>query len=124
MTTTTPKKTNILDVLGISYMVYDNYRERQFQIYCSALAEQYFMSYKLLHTNDWMQNYFHDMWQIHVEQSFLRDNVDYFDMCEPKLLRGLFQEYTRNVIDGGKVQMYPLSLLKVIRNRNLQKTAN
>lgn len=122
MTTTTPRPT-ILEVLQISYMTYDNYREKQYQAYCERLAAFNSISYKILHSNDFMQNYFCDMWLLHVEKAFMRDNAAYFKMCEPELLRSLFAEYTRNIIDGNKVEMYPAKLIEQIRKNNLQKIA-
>lgn len=122
--TTTPPRPTILEVLRISYRIYDNYREKQYQAYCQRLAAFNSISYKILHSNDFMQNYFHDMWLLHVERAFMRDNAAYFEVCEAELLRQLFCNYTRNILDNEKVQMYPQSLIKSIKRKQLKKLVN
>lgn len=117
-------KKSILQVLDISYIQYDNYRESEYQKYCLALSGITFISYRKLHVNDYMRNYFSDMWLTHVERSFLRDNADYFELCEPKLLRELFVEYSRKIIDKNEVQMYPIALLKDMKKEAVTKNIN
>lgn len=124
MTTTTPRTPRLHEILEISYTTYDNYREKHYQAYCQRLATLNFMSYKTLHTNGLMQNYFHGMWLLHVEKAFLQDNAHYFSYCEAELLRQLFCSYTRNILDNEKVQMYPSKLIVKMKKLSLKKLVN
>lgn len=124
MTTTAPNSPNILDILEVNYTTYDNYREQHFQQYCKSLAEKFFMSYQVLNRHDYMRNYFMDKWLVYVEAQFIKNYSDYFPYCEPDMKRNIFAEYTETLLRNGRVQMYPLPLVKEIRKQNFIKTAN
>lgn len=104
----------ILQVLNLTYLQYDNFRESIFQEYCKALSRQFFIGYRHLNSNDYLRNYFHDMWNVHVEDAFLRENAEFIPLCEIKLMRELFENYTRNLIDN-QAEMYPVVLIREIR---------
>lgn len=67
----------ILDVLRCSYRAYDNYRHKEFILWCENIAEKYRMSIRVLSRHDGLMNWHQDMWQIHVEKKFLLENRDY-----------------------------------------------
>lgn len=107
---------NILQVLRISYTLYDNYRERNYQAYCMEMAKQLGISYRSLHVHDGLRNYYNDMWQLHVEELFFKENAIYFAVAEADILQDLFMTYPANIQDDKGVKMYPKALLKLIIN--------
>lgn len=124
MTTQLSNHQNILHVLQLSYVAYDNYREKQYQDYCRDLANKTFIPYRQLHQHDYMRNYFSDMWLLHVERRFLSENEQYIALCEPEMMRSLFDAYVRNLIDSGSVQMYPAPLLREIKKSTMKVMSN
>lgn len=119
---TTTQQPGILDLLQMSYLQYDNYRDHYFNAYCQALAKQFYLPARRLSQNDYLLNYFYDMWQAHVEKAFLKHTEPYAHLCEPKLMRDLLDEFAKELISGQRAEMYPKSILKEIRKELQHKT--
>lgn len=103
----------ILKVLRTSYWIYDHYREQWFFRWCIHCAENNYIPVRTLFKHDGLRNWYCDMWLLHVEKMYVKENQDFFTLNEPLQLLEILALYPSKI-----EQMYPKSLVEIIKKEN------
>jgi len=101
----------ILEATGLRYPLYDGWRFDNFIYWCTLTAQKQFISAKVLIKHDGMLNWYCDMWQLHVEKQFLKDNLDLVQLNDPIEVQKILMTYPDEIL-----VMQPYALLKMITN--------
>lgn len=102
-----------LEALSISYPVYDNFREANFQRWCLKWCREKAVNLRAMVRHDGLRNWYHDQWLANVEKAFLKDNADFLEMDAKDLLQDLFFAYPARLMD-----FHPGPLLEMIKNES------
>ena len=105
---TTTKR--ILQATKLTYPEYDAWRFNNFIDWCYAVAQSHYMNASQLIKHDGLLNWYCDMWLIHVQNQFMKDNEDLLDMDAPNEIQEILSTYP----DAIK-KMRPEPLLKLIK---------
>lgn len=103
----------LLEVLECSYRAYDNYRHKEFIMYCESVADRYRMSLSALTKHDGLMNWHQDMWLIHVEKKFVSENKDYIQagVMDFEISEQLIHDYALEI-----QHMEPRALIEMIQH--------
>lgn len=113
------KTLQILEILEMFYPQYDNYRYECFTDYCAVTGREQHLPMKLLVSNDYLMNWYHDSWNRNVEEAFLRDQAHYTGIRDRKAHRNLFNTYPQEIKGT-----YPNPILKEIRRQMIARPKN
>lgn len=102
-----------LEALGLSYPVYDNFREAKFQEWCRKWCREKAMSLRAMVKHDGLRNWYQDQWLTLVEKTFLHDHADYLELDAPGALQELFFEYPERIL-----AFHPGPLMEIIKNES------
>lgn len=105
--------TKILKALQISYLFYDNFREKCFQEWARKYSREFGISLRALVTHDGLRNWYHDQWQIMVEKPFVKENYEFFHMNAASALQDLVLTYPDKINNH-----YPAPILKMIKQES------
>lgn len=117
------KQVNIHQLLGLNKLQYLNYTTFQFNLWCEALSNMFFVPVRELQTNAILWNWYVAKWQEKVVIPFLKDNEAYImaDVMAPEVYWQLFKDAVANM--NGTKTFYPGPIVKKIRNdhfKNIQ----
>lgn len=109
---TMSKNETIRKALGITYLVYDNFRSTCFENWCAIYASKEALPQRKLICNDYLYNWYCDQWVQLVEEVFYSDHKDYLESSveAPDTFQDLFFEYPKTI-----ERTWPQALLKMIR---------
>ena len=108
----------ILKSTGLTYPLYDEWRNSCFIDWCYTIAEREYMSAMLLIKHDGVLNWYCDMWLVHVERQFLNDYGSDLEHLEPSLVQELLLTYPDEIL-----QMVPTVLIQMVRPKKTKKAA-
>lgn len=93
------KTTAILKALGISYLYYDNLRERAFQEWCRIYSQKFAIPLSAMVKHDGLRNWYQTEWIKRVEEPFAHNYGDLFNKADGVLLKAVLIEYTYSIQD-------------------------
>ncbi|MEO2064460.1 MAG: hypothetical protein ABGW97_15865 [Christiangramia sp.] len=100
----------ILKSTKLKYREYDAWRFNNFIDWCYRVAESHFMNAPQLIKHDGLFNWYCDMWLLHVEKQFVKDNDSLLEMNAPDQVQEILLTYPDAILE-----MRPEPLLKMIR---------
>lgn len=108
----------ILTAFSLSYLHYDNLRERKFADWCLKYAKEFSISIRAMMCHDGLRNWYHDQWQVFVEQAFTAHYAQ--ELSDPEAdidnilaLMDLFLTYPDIILE-----IYPKPLLNMIKTES------
>ena len=104
---------SILNVLRINYLLYDNFREACFLNWSKKIARNQAISLKALVVHDGLRNWYQDQWLQLVENQFIKENQDFFDLDQTEAMQDIFFEYPERIEN-----FYPQPLLEIIKKES------
>jgi len=106
----------ILKATGLSYSLYDAWRNEYFINWCYEIAKKEFMSPLALIKHDGILNWYCDMWLIHVERQFLKDYGNDLEQLSSKQVQELLMTYPEEIN-----AMVPTALIQMIKPKTPKK---
>lgn len=100
----------VLHILEMQYAQYDNYRHEEFVQWCIHTAHTQYLPLKLLVSNDYLLNWYHDQWLNRVELPFLDQFACYSHISDRTAQRDLLDLFPQEIIGT-----YPSAILNKIR---------
>lgn len=100
----------VLKMTQMPYLKYDNLRYQHFLEWCKHASQEHHLPLKLLVSNDYLINWYHDQWSTWVEEDFLTENSAYYNVIDYKSHREVLGIYPREIL-----KVYPSMILNQIR---------
>ncbi|MFA7448780.1 MAG: hypothetical protein WCY77_10110 [Weeksellaceae bacterium] len=113
MKTTIPTSKKVLYALGVTYRIYDNFKESWYLNWCQHMGKNRSISIRAMVVHDGLRNWFHDQWNETVDRQFVRDNADFFTMDKPGELQEVYFTYPEKMLE-----IYPKTLLEMIKSES------